>query len=83
MWIADCFLVRGGSLDLFPSVPTGTLSDFNLCKLWVCYHSLRILMCLSPIVSGGYYSLGVLHPLWLLQSFCPLLLGSPSLNRWA
>lgn len=40
-------------------------------------HSLWVYVCHSPIMSGGHCLLRVIHPLWLLHSFCfPLHIDS-------
>jgi hypothetical protein len=51
---------------------TGRMSGLNLCRPCACRHSLCEFICISPVVSERHCSLGIIHALWFLQSFCPL-----------
>lgn len=74
--IGDSFLVGDGSLCLLLCISTGTPSGLELCRP-VCGHSLCGSLCVSPVVSRRPSFLGVLHSLWILQSFHPLFRSVP------
>lgn len=50
----------------------------NFCLVWICsgFHKLSQSVwghiCISPVVSRRYCTLGVVHHLWLFQSVCLL-----------
>lgn len=62
--ITKSSLFRDGTLYL--SSPCLEFVQF-LCMLSKSYVHLWILMCISPVVFGWYYLLGVIHHLWLLH----------------
>lgn len=47
-------------------------SELHLCRPWVCCYSLCEFVCTSVLLCPEDSFLGIIHPLWLLKSFCLL-----------
>lgn len=61
-----------GTLYTLPLLSARILSGLILCTFCVCCLSFVILCVDQSYVYGRYCFLGVIHCLWILQSFCHL-----------
>lgn len=64
-----------GTGTVFTSFISMTSSGVDLCRPCVCCHSLCAFIYVQICQFKSYCFLGVFYPLWLLHSFCLLLLG--------
>lgn len=68
-WVTNNFLLRGGTLWPLPLLCAGNLFYLNLSKSYICSHNLYEFKCTSHVVSRRHYFFGVIHHIWILQSF--------------